>query len=198
MPGARSLPLIGRPNKLRGVYSRPSPGRVLWGDRGAVLGIFSELVAPIGVAISQAVGVKVGREKSAGACQATDFCGFRAFGPLMGRWSGPISGLDRPAPGAPLGAARSSRHPVARSGSEIWKMRWPMAGLNQFLGWAHPRNENSPANGSGCGGWPRKIALKRVGDRLISCENAWLASIFGLSRPGLEAATLGGGFARVN
>lgn len=198
MLGALSSPLAICPNKLRGVYSRLVRRRVLWGGRGAAWGIFSGSAAPIGAAPDQSPGVKVGREKSAGCLNALGFQHVAVPDRLMGRWAWPFSGADRRGGLAPLGVARTSGHPVVRSGSEIWKILRPIPGLNQFLGYARAPNQNSAANGSGCRDRAWKIAIKRVGDRLISIGKARFSSIFWLSGPGMECATLGGGWCSVN
>lgn len=189
------------PNKLGGVYSRPAPGRVSGGDRAAVCQIFSG-----GAAIGRAIvgpfggtmGVKVGREKSADAAQTQGFPSFSALDRLMGRWAGPFSASGRGHPGAPLGAAPTSGHPVAQSEPEIWKISARSAALNLFLLDALAPKKNLAANGSGWGLQTRIFNGRRVGVRLISAGKASVASNFGLSGRGLECATLCGGVVHVN
>jgi hypothetical protein len=192
---------IACPNKIRGVYSRPAAGRVSGGGRGAGWGIFRPRAA-IGLAIGSArrwaLGVNVGRELSVDSLRTHAFPSISALDRLMVRWAGPISALPSGRPGAPLAIARVSGHPVARVGSEIWKIFGLSAAFNRFLASVQARYAKSPANGSGCGRQARQFQIKRVGDRLIFAENARFSSISGLSRPGLEAATLSGGWAGVN
>jgi hypothetical protein len=142
--------------------------------------------------------VKVGRELSVDGLQTIAFPSVSALDRLMGRWAGPISARPRVGPHAPLAIARVSGHPVARVGSEIWKIVGQSAAFNRFLAIGLAPNANWPANGSGCGRKAQQFPIRRVGDRLIFAGNAVLASISGLSGPGLEAVTLGGGFSSVN
>lgn len=205
MRAGPSFPSIVCPNKIRGGYSRSTLGRVLGVEGGAVLGIFSGLARrsgrigqAVGLVGSSALGVEVGREKSAGCHGAHAFPPISGAGRLMGRWAGPVSAADRRGGRAPLRVARLSGHPVARSGPEFLKIFRPIAGLNRFLRNRPAPYENLAQNGSGCGWRRSRSSIKRVGDRLIFAGKAWIASNFGLSGPGLEAAKLGGGFSRVN
>jgi hypothetical protein len=152
----------------------------------------------IGSARLSALGVNVGRELSVDSQRTHAFPSISALDRLMGRWAGPISALPSGRPGAPLAIARVSGHPVARVGSEIWKIFGQSAAFNRFLASAQAPYAKSPANESGCGRQAQQFQIKRVGVRLIFAGNARLMSISGLSRPGLEAATLSGGCASVN
>ena len=197
-PSSQSIAI---PNKLRGVYSRPASGRVSHGERGAAWGIFPvarRIGGAIGVVRIGQLGAKVGREKSADACQTHVFPSFLAVDRLMGRWAGPVSAFGRAAPVAPLGVAALSGHPVAQGGPEIWKISARSAAINMFLPVAHAAKENLPLNGSGCGPCKRQFPVKRVGVRLSIAGKARVASMLGLSGPGLESATLGRGGEHVN
>jgi len=201
MPLACSAHVIACPNKIRGVYSRPALGRVLWAGRGAVWRIFpggGRIGGAIGAALVRRIGAKVGREKSVDASISHAFPPFFGADPLMGRWRGAVSASGRGRPGAPLGVAASSGYPVAQSGPEIWKISARSAAIFKFLTCARAPNENPAQNGSGCAGSIRHFSVKRVGDRLLIAGKAWIASILGLSGPGLECVTLCGGVGCVN
>ena len=201
MPGALPSRSIACPNKIGGVYSRPAAGRVYWGGVGAAWGIFP-VAARIGGAIEVArigsTGAKVGCEKSAGAVRIRGFARLSASVRLMGSWAAAISAFGRCRAGAPLGVARLSGHPVARSGPEIWKISGQSPALSPFLPKGRTPKAKSAPNGSGCAETSRCYPVRRVGVRLILAGKAWAGSIFGLSRPGLESATLGRGVAHVN
>lgn len=190
--------LILCPNKIRGGYSRAPRQRVLGGEVGAGWGIFSGGAASIGSSWSAWLGADVGRELSVGSGKRHGNASISRAVPLMGRWRGAISARQRGRGVAPLRVARPSGHPVAHGGSEIWKVFRPIAGLNQYLASAQAAKFNLPENGSGCGKIARKAGIKRVGVRLISAVEARFSSISGLSRPGMEVATLGRGGGHVN
>ncbi len=196
-------------NKVRGVYSRHDAGRVWRGRGGAVSPDFSARIGPRGLDRAAAgsdgkppifgpVGVKVGLAKSALPSRTHAFPPFFRAVRLMGRWAVPGSAAAAAGGRAPLRPARFFRYPVASVRTCLAKTFRLSVTLNMSLPITGGAKQGWPFTGSGCGILNGKTRIRRVGVRLIFAAFARFSWSCGLSGPGLEALTLGGGAWHVN